>query len=383
MTDIAAWLEGLGLGQYAEAFAAADVDGRALRHLTNDDLKELGVSLGHRRIILAAIADGADAAPTETPPTEAATPDAERRQVTVLFCDMVGSTALSQKLDPEDLRGVMRAYQDSCAAAIARYDGHIAQTLGDGLMVYFGYPKAHEDDAARAVRAGMDIVDAVRALDAGQPVDVAVRVGIHTGLVVAGDLGGADTRAADAIVGETPNVAARLQGLAKPNTVAVSEATHGLTAGTFAWDDLGTRKAKGVAGGIRVYQPTGATEAQSRFEASTAKGITPLVGRESEITLLLDRWGHACDGEGQVVLLSGEAGIGKSRVTQVLRERVGTHAFSHLRLQCSPYYTNSAFYPFIAQFERVAKFARDAAPADKLERMEELLAVGHDDLAYV
>ena len=167
MTDIAAWLEGLGLGQYAEAFAAADMDGRALRHLTNDDLKELGVSLGHRRIILAAIADGADAAPTETPPTEAATPDAERRQGTVLFCDMVGSTALSQKLDPEDLRGVMRAYQDSCAAAIARYDGHIAQTLGDGLMVYFGYPKAHEDDAARAVRAGMDIVDAVRALDAG------------------------------------------------------------------------------------------------------------------------------------------------------------------------------------------------------------------------
>ena len=177
---------------------------------------------------------------------------------------MVGSTALSQKLDPEDLRGVMRAYQDACAEAIGRYDGHIAQTLGDGLMVYFGYPKAHEDDAARAVRAGMDIVEAITGLDAGQAVGIAVRVGIHTGLVVAGDLGGSDTRAADAIVGETPNVAARLQGMAKHNTVAVSEATHGLTAGTFTWDDLGTRKAKGVTGGIRVYQPTGATIRVSR-----------------------------------------------------------------------------------------------------------------------
>ena len=384
MSEIGAWLEGLGLGEYAEAFAAADVDGRALPHLTNDDLKELGVTLGHRRIILAAITEGADGASGEdAPPPEPAAPDAERRQVTVLFCDMVGSTALSQKLDPEDLRGVMRAYQDACASAISRYDGHIAQTLGDGLMVYFGFPNAHEDDASRAVRAGLDIVEGVRRLDAGQPVDIAVRVGIHTGLVVAGEVGGADTRAGDAVVGETPNVAARLQGMAKPNTVFVSEANHGLTAGTFSWDDLGNKKAKGVRGGVRVYRPTGATEAESRFEASTAKGVTPLVGRESEITLLLDRWVHAKDGEGQVVLLSGEAGIGKSRIVQVLRERLADEPHTRLRLQCSPYYTNSAFHPLIDQFERAAKFARDASAESKLDRMEELLSVGHDDVQAV
>ena len=257
------WLDDLGLGKYAGAFAASDIDRDVLPKLTDDDLKELGLTLGHRRKLLDAIAGLKGEAPARAD-TRQIQPDAERRQVTVLFCDMVGSTALSQKLDPEDLRGVMRAYQDACAEAIGRYDGHIAQTLGDGLMVYFGYPKAHEDDAARAVRAGMDIVEAITGLDAGQAVGIAVRVGIHTGLVVAGDLGGSDTRAADAIVGETPNVAARLQGMAKHNTVAVSEATHGLTAGTFTWDDLGTRKAKGVTGGIRVYQPTGATIRVSR-----------------------------------------------------------------------------------------------------------------------
>ena len=219
------WLDDLGLGKYAGAFAASDIDRDVLPKLTDDDLKELGLTLGHRRKLLDAIAGLKGEAPARAD-TRQIQPDAERRQVTVLFCDRVGSTALSQKLDPEDLRGVMRAYQDACAEAIGRYDGHIAQTLGDGLMVYFGYPKAHEDDAARAVRAGMDIVEAITGLDAGQAVGIAVRVGIHTGLVVAGDLGGSDTRAADAIVGETPNVAARLQGMAKPNTVAVSEATH-------------------------------------------------------------------------------------------------------------------------------------------------------------
>jgi class 3 adenylate cyclase len=303
------WLDALGLGEHAAAFAEHAIDGEVLPHLSEVDLETIGIPLGHRKKIIAAIA--AQPMPAAAP---AARPDAERRQVTVLFCDMVGSTALSERFDPEDLRDVMRAYQDACAGAIARYDGHIAQTLGDGLMVYFGYPQAHEDDAARAVRAGIDIVEAVRGLDAGLPVDVAVRVGIHTGLVVAGEVGGADTRAADAIVGETPNIAARVQGMAKPNTVFVSEATHGLTAGAFTWDDLGTKKAKGVTGGIHVYKPTGATEAESRFEAHTAKGMTPLVGREEEIGLLMGRWGHAKEGEGQVA--SG-ASVGRSRHRQV------------------------------------------------------------------
>lgn len=304
-------------------------------------------------------------------------PEAERRQLTVMFCDLVGSTELSSRLDPEDLREVMRAYQDSCAQAIQRFDGHIAQTLGDGLMVYFGYPRAHEDDAGRAVRAGLAIVDAIRALDtrlrAEREVAVAVRIGIHTGLVVVGELGGHDTRADMAVVGETPNVAARLQGLAEPNTVLLGAPTRRLAGDVFAYDDLGARPLKGVAEPLALYRVTGERSAESRFAATHRGGITPLVGRDEEVGLLMGRWREACEGDGQVVLLCGEPGIGKSRIADTVRERL-SEPHSRLQYQCSPFHTNSAFYPIIAQLEHAAGFATDDETDTKLDKLETVLA---------
>ena len=346
---------------------------------------ECGVALaepcrqcGHRNRPGARFCDSCGTALGEAEtPTPGLKPEAERRQLTVMFCDLVGSTELSSRLDPEDLREVMRAYQDSCAHAIERFDGHIAQTLGDGLMVYFGYPRAHEDDAQRAVRAGLAIVDAIRALDtrlrAEREVAVAVRIGIHTGLVVAGELGGHDTRADMAVVGETPNVAARLQGLAEPNTVLLGAPTRRLGGDVFAYDDLGAQPLKGVAEPLALYRVAGERIAESRFAATHRGGITPLVGRDEEIALLMGRWREACEGDGQVVLLCGEPGIGKSRIADTLRERLSE---PHLRLQyqCSPFYTNSAFNPFIAQLEHAAGFATEDDTEAKLDKLETVLA---------
>jgi class 3 adenylate cyclase len=272
-----------------------------------------------------------------------------------MFCDLVGSTALSERLDPEELRELMQAYRKACADVIEQYDGHVAQYLGDGVMVYFGWPAAHEDDAGRAVRAGLDIVDAIAGLEA--PERLQVRIGVATGLVVVGESGadeGADSRLA---VGETPNIAARTQGLAAPGTVAIAQSTRRLLGGAFTLDDLGTHDAKGVSGGLHVHRVLGAAETESRFEAAHDAVLTTLVGRENEIAMLIERWDQAKEGEGQVVLLSGEAGIGKSRVIQVLRERLSDEPHTRLRYQCSPYYTNSAFYPIISQLERAPPVA--------------------------
>ena len=384
MTNVRAWLGDLNLGRYADAFEENDIDPRALIELTDQDLKDIGVtSLGHRRVLLGAIKQLASQKAEPPAPeqvglnADAANRDqreAERRQLTVMFCDLVGSTALSGKLDPEDLREVMRAYQDTCAKAIDRYDGHIAQTLGDGLMVYFGYPVAHEDDAQRAVRAGLDIVRAISELSAHlesqQGVLIDVRIGIHTGLVVAGEVGGADTRGDMAVVGETPNIAARIESLAEPGSVVVGNRTRRLIGDVFEFTALGPHELKGLSAPMELFQARAERAADSRFEAMHPEGLTPFVGRDEEINLLLGRWRAAKAGEGQVVTLEGEPGIGKSRITDTFRDMIGGEEHARLQYQCSPFHANSAFYPIIGQLERAAEFAQDDAVEAKLDKLE-------------
>ncbi|MFP6757532.1 MAG: adenylate/guanylate cyclase domain-containing protein, partial [Alphaproteobacteria bacterium] len=374
MSDIGAWLESLGLGEYIEAFADNAVELDVVAELSDGDLEKIGVRLGHRKKLLKAIAAFEDQALASIPTHSR---DAERRQLTVMFCDLVGSTELSERLDPEDLREVMRAYQDACAGAIGRFDGYIAQTLGDGLMVYFGYPMAHEDDAQRAVRAGLDIVGVIDALstrlEAEQGVTVAVRVGVHTGLVVAGEVGGADTRGDMAVVGQTPNVAARIESAAEPGTVLVGERTRRLVGEVFDFDDLGPHDLKGLSAPMTLYRARDERAADSRFEAMHPAGLTPFVGRDEEVGLLLGRWGAAKDGEGQVVLLEGEPGFGKSRITNTLRELIVADDHTCLQYQCSPFYNNSAYYPIITHFERAARFQTDDASDTRLDKLQTLI----------
>ena len=303
-------------------------------------------------------------------------PGAERRQLTVMFCDLVGSTQLSVQLDPEDLHDVIQSYQQTAAEVIAHYDGYIAQYLGDGLLVYFGYPQAHEEDAQRAVRAGLDLLDAMGPLNAqlaqDKGVQLAVRIGIHTGLVVVGNIGGGE-RQEQLALGETPNLAARLEGLAPPNQIVVSASTRRLLGQAFDLEDLGQHAVKGVADPFRVYSILGEHTVESRFEASTVTALTPLVGREEEVGLMLRRWEQAKAGEGQVVLLSGEAGIGKSRSVQTVCERIANETHILMRLQCSPYHTNTALYPITEQLALTAGFARHDAAEQKLDELEAYL----------
>jgi len=312
------------------------------------------------------------------PPATPRSAEAERRQLTVLFCDLVDSTVLSGQLDPEDLREVVRAYQETCAKVIARFEGYIAQYLGDGLLVYFGYPLAHEDDAQRAVRAGLGMVEALGQLNSRlqqeRGVELAVRLGIHTGLVVVGDVGG-DGRQEQLALGETPNLAARLQGVAAPNTLVISATTFQLLGGFFACQPLGTPPLKGQAQPLAVYRVLYESMARSRLEAAGSAGLTPLVGREQDIELLRERWAQVKDGFGQVVLLSGEAGIGKARLVQVLKEHVASESQAWLTpCQCSPYYQNTALYPMIDLLERVAlRFEREDSPEQKLRKLEGFL----------
>ena len=304
--------------------------------------------------------------------------EAERRQLTVLFCDLVDSTILARQLDPEDLRAVVRAYQDTCAKVIARFEGHIAQYLGDGLLVYFGYPLAHEDDAQRAVRAGLGMVEALGQLNTRlmqeRGVHLAVRLGIHTGLVVVGEVGGG-TRQEQLALGETPNLAARLQGIAAPNTLVISVTTFQLLRGFFACQPLGTPLLKGLAQPLAVYRVLYESMARSRLDVVGSTGLTPLVGREQEVGLLRERWAQVKDGLGQVVLLSGEAGIGKSRLVQVLQEHVAAEPQAWLTpCQCSPYYQNTALYPMIDLLERVAlHFEREESAEQKIGKLEGFL----------
>jgi predicted ATPase/class 3 adenylate cyclase len=321
----------------------------------------------------------ADQTPKVAPePPEPRAPDAERRQLTVLFCDLVDSTVLASQLDPEDWREVVGAYQEACAKVIARYDGHIAQYLGDGLLVYFGYPRAHEDDAQRAVRTGLGILEAMAQLNTRlgreRGVELAARLGIHTGLVVVGEIG-EGTHQEQLALGETPNLAARLQGLAVPNTLVISAATLPLLGGFFACQSLGPHLLKGIAQPMEVYEVRYESMARSHLEAAGHTGLTPLVGREQEIGLLLERWAQVKDGLGQVVLLNGEAGIGKSRLVQVLTEQVATEPQAWLTpCQCSPYHQNTALYPLIDLLERVVlRFEREESPPQKLRKLEGFL----------
>jgi predicted ATPase/class 3 adenylate cyclase len=314
---------------------------------------------------------------SELQPTPRGVPEAERRQLTVLFCDLVDSTALAGRLDPEDYREVVRAYQASCVEVVRRFDGHIAQYLGDGLLVYFGYPVAHEDDALRAVRAGLAMIEAIGPLNARlereHGVRLAVRLGVHTGLVVVGEMG-AGARHESLALGETPNLAARLQGLAAPDTMVMSATTFRLVQGLFECRELGPQTLKGVATPVRVYQVVRESGAQSRLEVAGPTGLTPLVGREQEVGLLLERWAQVKEGLGQVVWLSGEAGIGKSRLVQVLKEHVANEPHLRWECRCSLYYQNSAFYPLVDLFQRALRLTSEDAPEDKLRKLEETLA---------
>jgi len=322
------------------------------------------------------VVEPAQTTSVESPQAQPHTPEAERRQLTVMFCDLVDSTALSGRLDPEDLRDVIKAYQAACTEVIQRYDGHVAQLLGDGLLVYFGYPRAHEDDAQRAIHAGLGMLDAIGALnhrlEREQRTRLAMRVGIHTGLVVVGEMGG-EGRQEPLALGETPNVAARVQGLAEPDTVVISHATHELAQGYFEYETLGEHLLRGVAEPMVVHRVLHASGVQSRLDIASTRGLTPLVGRESEVALMLDRWGQVQDGRRQVVLLSGAAGIGKSRLVQVLKEHVATTPHTRLECRSSPYYQHTALYPITDLLQRTIGWRQIDTVEVKLRKLEEAL----------
>ena len=371
--DIAAWLQGLGLERYEAAFRDNEIDWEALSKLTQEDLKDLGVVLGgHRRKLLDAIAaldSDVDVAPSQAP----AAPSAERRQLTVMFCDLLGSTELSSRFDPEDYREIIAAYHSAVTRTVTGFDGFVAKYMGDGVLVYFGYPQAHEDDAERAVRAGLGVIDAVARLDV-KPVEPQARVGIATGLVVVGDLIGEGSAQEQSVVGETPNLAARLQALAEPDTVVIAASTRRLVGDLFEYRDLGAVEVKGIAAPVSAWQVLRPSAVTSRFEALHGSALTPLVGRNEEIDLLLRRWARAQAGDGQVVLISGEPGIGKSRITGELERRLDAEPHIPLRYFCSPYHQDSALFPFVDQLGRASGFAPDDPPAAKVEKLEALLA---------
>jgi len=385
-----AWLRGLGLEQYAPAFRDNDVDVEVLPALTTDDLISIGVtSVGHRRKLLAAIASLGAAPPAGTvraAPRDAPTlADAERRQLTVMFCDLVGSTELSSRLDPEDLREVIGAYHRAVADVVRSLDGFVAKYMGDGVLIYFGYPRAHEDDAERAVRAGLGVIDAVGRLDV-KSVELRSRVGIATGLVVVGDLIGEGSAQEQSVVGETPNLAARLQALAEADAVVIAAATRRLVGDLFEYRDLGAIEVKGIAAPVPAWQVLRPNVVASRFDALRGAALSPLIGRDEEIELLLRRWARAKAGDGQVVLVSGESGIGKSRIAAALQERFHTEPHLSLRYFCSPYHQDSALFPFIDQLGRESGFAHDDPPVAKLGKLEALLssaAPAEEDVALI
>src|SRR6516225_5548384 len=403
--DIAAWLRGLGLEQYEAAFRENEIDWALLPKLTADDLKDLGIGLvGHRRKLLEAIAQlsAADVPPHPIPPTASsgvslfptpgtplpgaqpgapahpgeasAAAEAERRQLTIMFCDLVGSTPLSTRLDPEDLRDVIGAYHRAVAEVIGRFDGFVAKYMGDGVLTYFGYPRAHEDDAERAVRAGLALVAAAPKLELAAEVGLQVRIGIATGLVVVGDLTGSGEAQERGVVGESPNLAARLQTLAQPGTVVIASSTRRLTSGHFDYRELGGIALKGFDEPVSAWQVLAESAVESRFEAQHEIALTPLIGREEELELLRRRWGQAEEGEGRVLLLVGEAGIGKSRLTRALLERLAGEPHLRLRYFCSPHHRDSALFPVISQLEYAAGFLRDDTAEQKLAKLDAVLA---------
>jgi class 3 adenylate cyclase/predicted ATPase len=375
--DIDDWLRRIGLEQYAQTFRDNAIDADVLRDLTDDHLRELGLPLGARLKLLRAVATlGTSEQPPVSPEITPTAPrtDAERRQLTIMFCDLVGSTTLSARLDPEDMREIIGAYHRCCAHQITKFGGFVAKYMGDGVLAYFGYPQAHEDDAERAVRAALNLIEAVPKLRTGHDAALQVRVGIATGLVVVGDLIGKGAAQEQGVVGEAPNVAARLQALAEPGQLVIARGTRRLTGGMFEYRDLGRVTLKGLAEPVQAWQVTGVSAVQSRFEAQHGPNLTPLVGREEELDLLLRRWQQAKAGDGSVVLISGEPGIGKSRIVQVLLERLGAEQYTRLRQFCSPHHQDTALHPTITQLERAAGFRREDTNEQRLDKLEAILA---------
>jgi class 3 adenylate cyclase len=374
--DIASWLRDQGLERFETTFRENGIDDSVLPHLTQDHLRELGLPLGARIKLLAAIA----ALSKETqlrPPRPVSTVEhagvaAERRHITVLFSDLVGSTELSTRMDPEDLRNLISAYQKCVTEVVQRFGGFVAKYMGDGVLVYFGYPQAHEDDAEMAVRSGLELISEVTKLKAGMPLQT--RVGIATGLVVVGDLVGTGQSRERGIVGETPNLAARLQGLAEPDTLVIADATRQLLGNLFELRDLGLQELKGIGGAVQVWSALRAASVEGRFEAFHRDNLTVFVGREEESELLLRRWARVKEAEGQVVLISGEAGIGKSRLTGTFLQQISEEPHARLRCFCSAQRTDSALYPFVGHLERVAKLMHDDSIGAKLDKLDAVLA---------
>lgn len=391
MGALAQWLRAHCFEQYEKIFVENDVDLPALKLLNESDLAGLGISLGHRKKLLHALAalDASatnSAAPAPSPSTGAdnattAAAAGERRQLTILFCDLVGSTALSRALDPEQLRELMHRYQSTCGQIVQRYEGHVAQYLGDGLMVYFGWPRAHEDDAERAVRAALEIAAAVAAIPASAALQV--RSGIATGPVVVGETGNGDASVPRVAVGGTPNLASRVQGLAGPGQVVIAPSTRKLLGTSFELKDLGLHALKGIVDPVQAWQVISVGSSDGRFDAARgAGGITPLVGREEEMSVLTRRWGSALESEGQIVLICGEPGIGKSRIARAMRDRLDPGEYIRMTVQCSPFHAQSALYPLIDHLERAAGFGREDRPEDRLDKLERLLEPLHDTAAF-
>ena len=379
MSDFKLWLQSVGLEKYGEVFASHDIDLTVAPDLTEQDLEKLGLSLGHRRKFMAAAAKFR-AAPTSSPvasaqaqPVDQLAPAVERRQLTVVFVDLVGSTALGRELDPEDLIQLLRQYRDACTAVIARYDGFIAQYLGDGILVYFGFPQAQEHAAERAVRAGLEIVEKVGQLKQPDGRALQARVGIVTGLVVTGGATGVGTAGEETVVGDTPNLAARLQSLADPGCVLVGPTTHQLTSNFFEFSFLGEHAIKGFRDSISVWKVLGESAIENRFAAAHAAAAGPIVGRERELAFLYDSWQRATRGDGHVVLLAGEAGMGKSRLLEALAERVSEEPHRLLRCQCSPYHRNSVLFPFKTLLRHRLDISRDLPTQENLDRISRML----------
>jgi class 3 adenylate cyclase/tetratricopeptide (TPR) repeat protein len=374
--DVGSWLRNLGLGQYETAFIANAIGGDVLAELTEVDFEKMGIPLGDRKRLMRAISAMVAGSPRVVTKGAQTAQGAERRHLTVLICDLVGSTALTARLDPEDMGAVIDAYHAACARITLSYDGFLADFRGDGILAYFGYPRAHEDDAERTVRAGLDIIAAVARLEtrAGEP--LSVRIGIATGIVVVGDLGGEGKLREHAVVGDAPNLAARLQTVVEPNTVVVAESTRRLLGDLFRLRDLGKHALKGLGEPVRAWAVDGLSASESRFEAARPAGLADLIGRDAEMDFLLERQRLAWKGEGQIILISGEAGIGKSRLAAALAERVARQSHIQFRYQCSPYHANSALRPIIDQLERAAGFRADDTPAVRLAKLEALLALG-------
>ena len=382
---VSTWLNHLGLGTYCESFQRNAITWDVLPELKENDLEALGVLLGHRKILLRAIAQlspsaegrGLESLPHGVSPDALPVPperdQAERRQLTVMFCDLVDSTALSRRLDPEDLQDVIRRFLDACSQNIGQFNGYIAKYMGDGMLVYFGYPQAHEHDAERAVHAGLAILDTVKALNQENPhpdFSIAARIGIATGHVVVGELMGQDTATERSVFGDTPNLAARLQVLATPNQLVIDSVTKRLVGHEFEFADHGAVSLKGFETPVHAWQVLGLRVSASRFESYRASHLTNFVGREQEIALLLGRWREAVDGEGQVVLLCGEAGIGKSRIANSLCDRLAEERYQTIQLQCSPYHTNTAFYPAITWLRQAAGLTSQDSAHAQLEKLD-------------